>query len=69
MKKKLIQINICQWKIGTSIEFSKKLYNVLWLGSRGNGFFRYDLSTGNFKQYNYDVKNKFSPNNTYHLHF
>ncbi|HEY6625637.1 MAG TPA: SpoIIE family protein phosphatase, partial [Ignavibacteriaceae bacterium] len=51
-------------EIGTSIEFSKKLYNVIWLGSRGNGFFRYDLSTGNFKQYNYDVKNKFSPNNT-----
>ena len=51
-------------EIGTSIEFSKKLHNVLWLGSRGNGFFRYDLSTGNFNQYNYDAKNKFSPNNT-----
>ena len=51
-------------EIGASIEFSKKLYNVVWLGSRGNGFFRYDLSSGNFKQYNYDTKNRFSPNNS-----
>ena len=50
-------------EIGTCIEFSKKLYNILWLGSRVNSFFRYDLSTGNFRQYNYDTKNKFSPNN------
>jgi len=50
-------------EIGTSIEFSKKLYNVLWLGSLNNGFFRYDLSTGNFKQYNYDAKNQYSSNN------
>lgn len=51
-------------EIGTSTEFSKKLYNVLWLGSAFNSFFKYDLSTGKFKQYNYDSKNKFSPNNS-----
>ena len=49
---------------GTSIEFSKKMYNVVWLGSTANGFFKYDISTGNFKQYNFDSKNKFSPNNS-----
>lgn len=50
-------------EIGTSIEFSKKYYNVLWLGSRQSGFFKYDLSTGNFKQYNYDSKSISSLNN------
>ncbi len=50
-------------EIGTSIEFSKKYYNTLWLGSRQSGFFKYDLSTGNFKQYNYDSKSIGSLNN------
>ena len=50
-------------EIGISIELSKRLYNVLWLGSQRNGFFKYDLATGNFNQYNFDSKNKFSPNN------
>ena len=63
-QKEIISDKYMPMEIGTSIEFSKKLYNVIWLGTRGNGFFRYDLSTGNFKQYNYDVTNKFSPNNT-----
>ena len=48
---------------GTSIEFSKKYYNTLWLGSRSSGFFKYDLSTGNFKQYNFDNKSVNSLNN------
>ncbi len=51
-------------EIGTCIEFSKKIKNTLWLGSGINGFFKYDLETGNFKQYNYDLKNKFSPDNS-----
>jgi signal transduction histidine kinase/streptogramin lyase len=50
-------------EIGTCIEFSKKNKNTLWLGSGYNGFFKYDLVTENFKQYNYDLNNKFSPNN------
>lgn len=50
-------------EIGTSIEFSKKYYNVLWLGSRQSGFFKYDLSTGNFKQFNFDSKSIGSLNN------
>jgi serine phosphatase RsbU (regulator of sigma subunit)/ligand-binding sensor domain-containing protein len=50
-------------EFGRSIEISKRLYNVLWLGSTRNSFFKYDLATGNFRQYNYDTKNKFSPNN------
>jgi len=50
-------------EIGTTIEFSKKFYNVLWLGSTISGFFKYDLATGNFKQYNYNSKNVSSLNN------
>jgi serine phosphatase RsbU (regulator of sigma subunit)/ligand-binding sensor domain-containing protein len=48
---------------GTSIEFSKRYYNVLWLGSNISGFFKYDLSSGNYKQYNFNNKNVGSPNN------
>ncbi|NOX48267.1 MAG: hypothetical protein GXO89_14960, partial [Chlorobi bacterium] len=43
---------------------SKKIKNTLWLGSEVNGFFKYNLETGNFKQYNYDSKNQFSPGNS-----
>jgi len=50
-------------EVGSSIDFSKKNNKILWLGSGGNGFFKYDMETGNFKQYNFDFKNKFSPNN------
>ncbi len=50
-------------EIGTSIEFSKRYNNVLWLGSNISGFFKYDLSTGNFKQYNFDNKSINSLNN------
>jgi serine phosphatase RsbU (regulator of sigma subunit)/ligand-binding sensor domain-containing protein len=50
-------------EVGTSIEFSKKFNNVLWLGSTISGFFKYDLTIGNFKQYNFDSKNIYSPNN------
>jgi len=50
-------------EIGTSIEFSKRDYNALWLGSDISGFFKYDLSTGNYKQYNFDKKSVSSLNN------
>jgi signal transduction histidine kinase/ligand-binding sensor domain-containing protein len=49
--------------VGTSIEFSKKLKNIVWLGSTVSGFFKYDLTTGNFKQYNFDNKSVNSLNN------
>ncbi len=48
---------------GISIEFSKKLNNALWLGSRQSGFFKYNLATGNFKQYNFDNNSVSSLNN------
>ena len=50
-------------EIGTSIEFSKRYHNVLWLGSTQSGFFKYDLTKGNFKQYNFDSLNVSSLNN------
>ena len=51
-------------EVGTSIEFSKKYNNVLWLGSDLNGFFKYDLSTGDFRQYNFNSKNANSSENS-----
>lgn len=62
-EKEINSVKYMPMEIGTCIEFSKRFYNVIWLGSRYHSFFKYDLSTGNFKQYNFDSKNKFSPNN------
>ncbi|MEI8049183.1 MAG: two-component regulator propeller domain-containing protein [Bacteroidota bacterium] len=49
---------------GSSIEFSKRNRNIVWLGTALRSFFKYNLTTGDFKQFNLDKKNKFSPNNT-----
>ena len=51
-------------EIGNYIEVSKRYHDVLWIGSQQNGFFQYDLSNGDYKQYNYDPRNQFSANNT-----
>ncbi len=50
-------------EIGTCIEFSKRFNDVLWLGSTQSGFFKYNLATGHFKQYNFDSLNVSSLNN------
>lgn len=50
-------------EVGNCIELNKKNKNIIWLGSTANGFFKYDVVTGNYKQYNYDLKNRFSPEN------
>jgi serine phosphatase RsbU (regulator of sigma subunit) len=50
-------------EVGTCIEFSRRFNNVLWLGSSISGFFKYDLATENFKQYNFDNKSVNSLNN------
>ncbi len=52
--------NFMPMEVGTTIEISKRMHNVLWLGSSANGFFKYDLATGIYKQFNFDEKNKFS---------
>jgi len=51
-------------EIGTCLEISKRLYNVIWLGSMSNSFFKYDLNSKSFKQYNFNFNNKLSSNNT-----
>ncbi|MCG6912644.1 hypothetical protein LJE86_01880 [bacterium BMS3Abin03] len=63
MNEKEINSKFMPMEIGTSIHFSKRFYNVLWLGSTQSGFFKYDLATGNFKQYNFDSQNVSSLNN------
>ncbi len=50
-------------EVGNSIEISKRLQNVLWLGSFANGFFKYNLATGAYKQFNFNSKNVFSTTN------
>lgn len=51
-------------ELGNCLDMSKKFNKILWLGSQRNGFFKYDLVSGKYKQYNLDQKSKFSPNNT-----
>jgi signal transduction histidine kinase/ligand-binding sensor domain-containing protein len=63
-EKEIISDKFMPMEIGTSIEFSKQNRNIVWLGTAMSSFFKYDLTTGNFKQYNLDTNNKFSPNNT-----
>jgi serine phosphatase RsbU (regulator of sigma subunit)/ligand-binding sensor domain-containing protein len=62
-EQEIISDKFMPMEIGTCIELSKRMYNVLWLGSAYNSFFKYDLATGDFKQYNFDTKNRFSSNN------
>jgi signal transduction histidine kinase/ligand-binding sensor domain-containing protein len=63
-EKEIISGNHLPMEHGSVIEFSKKYSNLVWLGSMFNSFFRYDLHTGDYKQFNMDTLNKFSPNNS-----
>jgi serine phosphatase RsbU (regulator of sigma subunit)/ligand-binding sensor domain-containing protein len=48
---------------GESFEISKKYSNNIWIGSSSNSFFRYDISTQKYKQYNFDAMNRSSASN------
>ncbi|MCF6270955.1 MAG: SpoIIE family protein phosphatase [Melioribacteraceae bacterium] len=39
------------------VHFSNKFSNTIWIGTFTNSFFRYDLNTGKYKQYNFDKNN------------
>ena len=40
-----------------TVEFSNQFTNTVWIGTFTNSFFRYDLNTGKYKQYNFDKNN------------
>ncbi|VAX27264.1 hypothetical protein MNBD_IGNAVI01-1125 [hydrothermal vent metagenome] len=48
---------------GRNVEFSKKYSNNIWIGTRTHSFFRYDLSSGNYRNYNFDSVNISSTTN------
>jgi len=48
---------------GRLVEFSKKYSNNIWIGSGTHSFFRYDLSSGNYINYNFDSENMSSTSN------
>ena len=56
--------NYMDFEIARYIEFSKRYYNVIWIGTVSNSFFRYDKSTGEFKKYNFNQMNQFSAENS-----
>jgi len=55
--------NFIPYEEAQSFEFSKKYSNNIWIGTDANSFFRYDISTRKYKQYNYDAVNRSSASN------
>jgi serine phosphatase RsbU (regulator of sigma subunit)/ligand-binding sensor domain-containing protein len=55
--------NFAPYEQGVSLELSKKYSNNIWIGSGSNGFFRYNISTQKYTQYNYDAVNRSSASN------
>jgi len=48
---------------GGIVEFSKKYLNNIWIGTNTHSFFRYDLSSGKYRNYNFDSENLSSTTN------
>ncbi|MGB5893502.1 MAG: two-component regulator propeller domain-containing protein, partial [Ignavibacteriaceae bacterium] len=49
--------NSLPFEIGMLVEFSKTNPNTVWIGSNTNSFFRYDLTSNIYTQYNFDKNN------------
>ncbi len=45
------------FEMGRIVYFSKKYSNNIWIGTNTNSFFRYDLLSGEYKQFNFDEAN------------
>jgi ligand-binding sensor domain-containing protein len=45
------------FEIGRLVDFSKAHSGTVWIGSSTNSFFKYDLSSKTYKQYNFNTKN------------
>ena len=43
-------------EIATSVSISKSYENILWIGTLNQGLFKYNLNTGEFRQYNKNVE-------------
>lgn len=49
--------NYLPFEFGRTVEFSKSNSNTIWIGTATNSFFRYDLSSNTYSQYNFDKTN------------
>jgi serine phosphatase RsbU (regulator of sigma subunit)/ligand-binding sensor domain-containing protein len=49
--------NSLPFEIGRLVEFSKTNSNTIWIGSSTNSFFKYDLTSNEYTQYNFDKNN------------
>ncbi len=49
--------NSLPFEYGRLVEFSKTNSNTIWIGSSTNSFFRYDLSSNEYTQFNFDKNN------------
>jgi serine phosphatase RsbU (regulator of sigma subunit) len=49
--------NSLPFEIGMLVEFSKTNSNTIWIGSNTNSFFRYDLASNEYTQFNFDKNN------------
>jgi ligand-binding sensor domain-containing protein len=56
-EKEIIEKGYMPFEIGRAVEFSKKYSNVVWIGTFTNSFYRYNLSSGKYKQYHFDKNN------------
>jgi len=56
-EKEINKSGYLPFEAGRVVGFSKKYSNIVWIGTFTNSFFRYDLSSGNYKQYNFDTTN------------
>jgi serine phosphatase RsbU (regulator of sigma subunit)/ligand-binding sensor domain-containing protein len=57
LKRDLENENSLPFEIGRLVEFSKTNPNTVWIGSNTNSFFRYDLTSNLYTQYNFDKNN------------
>ena len=57
LNKELDNSSFLPLESARTVEFSKKFSNTIWIGSALNSFFRYNLNTGKYTQYNFDKNN------------
>jgi len=56
-EKEINKQKFMPFELGRVVEFSKKYSDIVWIGTYTNSFFRYNLSSGNYKQYHFDKNN------------
>jgi serine phosphatase RsbU (regulator of sigma subunit)/ligand-binding sensor domain-containing protein len=49
--------NHLPFELGRLVKFSKANSNIIWIGTELNSFFKYDITSNKYTQYNYNVNN------------